>query len=172
MRWGENTRKSRCLYTLLGCARTMSHDISTHKQLSNAQHHITTVSASFHHHTTTRGDNDDGPDDAFALSGPLGKFFIYFFINLILNLYYRLLQILPMMHNDDVPCQGQHTRTTTCYVKDNIQERRRATSRTTYNDGDNDVLRQGQHTTAACHVNEAHNDDDDGPDNAFASSGP
>ena len=70
MRWGENARKSRCLYTLLGCARTMSHDISTHKQLSNAQHHITTISASSRHHTTTRGDNDDGPDDANASSGP------------------------------------------------------------------------------------------------------
>ena len=135
MRWGENARKSRCLYTLLGCARTMSHDISTHKQLSNAQRHITTVSASFHHHTTTQGDNDDGPDDAFASSGPLGKFFIYFFIKLILNLYYRLLQVLPTMHDDDVPCQGRHTMTTTCYVNGDIQwrRRRRATSTTTHN---------------------------------------
>ena len=137
MRWGENARKSRCLYTLLGCAWTMSHDISTHKQLSNTQHHITTVSASFHHHTTTRGDNDDGPDDAFALSGPLGKFFIYFFIKLILNLYYRLLQVLPTMHNDDVPCQGRHTTTTTSYIKEDIQQQQqqqqRATSRTTHN---------------------------------------
>ena len=96
----ENARKSRCLYTLLGCARTMSHDISTHKQLSIAQRHITTVSASFHHHTTTPGDNNNGPDNAFASSGPLGKFFIYFFFKLILNLYYRLLQVLPTMHDN------------------------------------------------------------------------
>ena len=33
-------------------------------------------------------------------------------------------------------------------------------SRTTYNDGDDDVLHQGRHTTAVCHVNEAHKDDD------------
>ena len=70
--WGENARKSRCLYTLLGCAQTMSHDISTHKQLSIAQPHVTTISAPFHHYTTTMGDNDNdnvGPDDANALSG-------------------------------------------------------------------------------------------------------
>ena len=58
-----------------------------------------------------------------------------------------------------------------CHVKDDIQQQQRATSRKTYNDND-DVLHQGRHTTAACHVNEAHNDDDDGPDDAFASSGP
>ena len=119
----ENARKSRCLYTLLGCARTMSHEISTHKQLSIAQCHITTVSASSHYHTTTLGDNDDSPDNAFALSGPLGKFLIYFFIKLILNIYYRLLQVLPMMHDNDVPCQGWHTTMMTCYIKDDTQWR-------------------------------------------------
>ena len=150
MRWGENARKSRCLYTLLGCAWTMSHDISTHKQLSIAQCHITTMSASFHHHTTTPGDNNnnnDGLDDAFALSGPLGKFFIYFFFELILNLYYRLLQVLPTMH-------------------DNARQWC-AMSRTTYKDDDDNVLCQQWHTMAACHVN-----DDEGPDDAFALSGP
>ena len=64
--------------------------------------------------------DDEGPDDAFALSGPLGKFFIYFFFQLILNLYYRLLQVLPMMHDDDVPCQGRHTMTMTSYIKEDI----------------------------------------------------
>ena len=106
------------------------------------------------HVNEAHNDDDNGPDDAFASSGPLGKLFIYFFINLILNLYYRLLQVLLTMHDDDLPCQG----------------RRHAMSRTTYKD--DDVLHQGRHTTAACHVNEAHNDDDDGPDDAFASSGP
>ena len=127
--------KEKQVFIYLGCTRTMSHDISTHKQLSNAQRHITTVSASFHHHTTTQGDNDDGPDDAFASSGPLGKFFIYFFIKLILNLYYRLLQVLPTMHDDDVPCQGWHTMRTTCYIKDDIQRQRQrhATTTTTHN---------------------------------------
>ena len=135
----ENARKSRCLYTLLGCARTMSHEISTHKQLSIAQCHITTVSASSHYHTTTLGDNDDSPDNAFASSGPLGKFFIYFFFKLILNLYYRLLQVLPMMHDDNVPCQGRLTTTMMCYIKDDIQQRQQwqqcATSTTTHNSG-------------------------------------
>ena len=82
--------------TLLGCTWTMSHDISTHKQLSIAQHHIMTVSASFHHHTTTTGDNnnnDEGLDNAFASSGPLGKFFFLFLtIQLILSIYYRSYQ--------------------------------------------------------------------------------
>ena len=59
-----------------------------------------------------------------------------------------------------------------CHVRDDIQGQRCATSRTTYNDNVNDMLRQRRHTTAVCHVNEAHNDDDDGPDDAFASSGP
>ena len=85
------------------------------------------------HVNEAHNDDNDGPDDANASSGSLGKFFIYLFINLILNLYYRLLQVLPTMHDDDVPCQGQHTRMTTCYVKDNIQWR--ATSRTTHNGG-------------------------------------
>ena len=73
------------------------------------------------HVNEAHNDDDDGPDDAFASSGPLGKLFIYLFINLILNLYYRLLQVLPTMHDDDVPCQGRHTTTTTSYIKEDIQ---------------------------------------------------
>ena len=149
MGWGENARKSRCLYTLLGCARTMSHDISTHKQLSIAQRHITTISASFYHHTTTMGDNDndnEGPDNAFASSGPLGKFFFCFsFLILTILSSYR---------------SHQRRTTTTCHVTpDNDTQRqcrtprRRATSRTTTHN-DNDVPRQGRQ-----HITTTHNDD-------------
>ena len=79
-------------------------------------------------HVNEAHNNDD---DANASSGPLGKFFIYFFINLILNLYYRLLQVLSMMHDNNVPCQGRHTTTTTCYVNNDTQRRRAMSMRHT-----------------------------------------
>ena len=107
-----------------------------------------------HASSTTTHDNDDvlcqwrgmtttgqereakwGFETQHDASRASGKLFIYFFINLILNLYYRLLQVLLTMHDDNVPCQGRHTTTTTSYIKEDIQRQRRATSRTTHNSG-------------------------------------
>ena len=99
--------------------------------------------------------NDDGPDDANASSGPLGKFFykILLKIQLILSFYYR---------------SYQQCITTTCHVKDDTQRRRMMT--TTCHVKNDDIQRRCRTTT--CHVNETHDEDDDGPDDVNALSRP